>query len=362
MNQSVGPTRAGAALLLALVMLGVASAVGGGGLHPDRSAAQADSPGEPQSYSHISYSYIDDADYLPVDWEPPSPPSMPTTSRPPLGEYAPMEVAAIEPLLPADPSNLPAQWAEFHRLVVHEARSFDGRISVVAIDLTTEARYDFRSRDPYLPASTFKLPVVLCTLEAIQQERLTWDTLVTYTEADWEPVGAGGFATAAFGGRYPVRNLVDRAITASNNVAVKMLARTLTYEGLWECTRALGGPVTRTEDGSTPVSAADEAAWWLHLWRLHQREPALAEELLRPLRQVTYWGRIQAGTPAPELVTHKFGTYAGYDHDGAIIWGERPYLLVVMTYGPSQTQADGAIERIATAAWRAIQQRDQKPG
>lgn len=272
----------------------------------------------------------------------------------PLPDYQPMPVERVEPLLPDPPADLPEQWKGLHEVVTAVATEYPGRISVVAVDLTSGSRYEFRPRDPYLPASTFKLPVTLCTLEAIDRGELAWDTPITYTEADWEPVGAGNFANAAFGTQWSVRNLVDRSIISSNNVAVKMLARTLTWDGLLACTTEMGGPVTRTEGGSTPVTASDEAAWWLRLWQLSQERPQLAEELLRPLRRVTYDGRIQAGTPRPELVTHKFGTYAGYDHDGAIVWGERPYVLVVMTFGGGEYTADRAIERIAAAAWEAM--------
>jgi len=272
----------------------------------------------------------------------------------PLADYQPMHVEPVEPVLPDPPAEVPEPWQGLHETVYAIAAGYPGRISVVAVDLTTGSRYEFRARDPYLPASTFKLPVTLCVLEAIGRGELTWDTLITYTEADYEPVGAGSFAAAEFGSRWTVRNLVDRSLISSNNVAAKMLARTLTWEGLLDCTTEIGGPVTRTEEGSTPVTAADEAAWWLRLWELSRERPEQAEELLRPLRRVTYTGRIQAGTPRPELVTHKFGTYAGYDHDGAIVWAERPYLLVVLTYGGGEYMADQAIERIAAAAWEAV--------
>lgn len=272
----------------------------------------------------------------------------------PLADYQPMHVEPVEPILPDPPGAVPEPWQALHETVYAVAAGYPGRISVVAVDLTTGSRYEFRARDPYLPASTFKLPVALCVLEAIDAGELSWDTLITYTEADYEPVGAGAFAQAAFGSKWTVRNLVDRSLISSNNVAVKMLARTLTWDGLLACTTAMGGPVTRTEEGSTPVSAADESAWWLRLWELSQERPELAEELLRPLRRVTYRGRIQAGTPRPELVTHKFGTYAGYDHDGAIVWADRPYVLVVMTYGGGEYAADRAIERIAAAAWDSV--------
>jgi beta-lactamase class A len=267
-----------------------------------------------------------------------------------LWEGAAPALRPLDPLMP-EPGNVPPRWAHLNQVVRETAAGFEGRLSVVAVDLTTGDRYEFRPHDRYLPASTFKLPVVLCITQAIDRGELTWESLVEFTPADNDTVGQGGFATAPYGGLYPVRNLVNRSIISSNNVAVKMLARTLTWEGLARCTESMGGMVTRTEEGSTSVTAADEAAWWLALWRMKQEKPALAENLLSPLWQVTYRGRIQAGTPRPDLVTHKFGTYPPYENDGAIIWGDRPYILVVMSYGGDHNTIDGTIAKIATAAW-----------
>lgn len=258
----------------------------------------------------------------------------------------------VEPLMP-EPGTVAEPWGPLDLAVREIAAEFEGRLSVVAVDLTSGARYEFRPYDRYLPASTFKLPVTLCITQAIDRGELTWESLVTFTPEDNDTVGQGGFATAPYGGQYTVRNLLDRSIISSNNVAVKMLARTLTWEGLAKCTEAMGGMVTRTEDGSTPVTALGEANWWLTLWQMKQSKPALAANMLNPLWRVTYLGRIQAGTPRPDLVTHKFGTYPPYEHDGAIVWGDRPYILVVMTYGGDHRTVDSTIAAIAAAAWRA---------
>lgn len=291
-----------------------------------------------------------------------APAPTPTPDAPPVqplpAKYDPYihgapALAPIDPLMPAAGDTAPV-WQPLDKAVRRIAGDFDGRLSVVAVDLTNGARYEFRPNDRYYPASTFKLPVTICTVQAIERGELTWDTLVTFTKEDDDTVGQGGFADVDYGTKWPIRNLLDRSLISSNNVAVKMLARTLTWEKLAECTTALGGMVTRTEDGSTPVSAADEAAWWQAVWQMKQQKPELAENLLRPLRLVPYLGRITAGTPRSDLVTHKFGTYPPYEHDGAIVWGERPYLLVVLTYGEDHDSADQAIAQIARAAWDAV--------
>lgn len=286
---------------------------------------------------------------------PPAPPAEPEPIPPPApDDEAFMVVTQIEPRIPPPDPTVLERFQQFNDAVRSVASTFPGRLSVILIDLTTKERYAFRPADPYLPASTFKLPVALCTAQAIERGELTWDTPVAYTEDDYDPVGAGGFYAAEYGSLWPVQNLLERSLIHSNNVAVKMLARTLTWEGLWYCTSEMGGPVTRTNMGSTPVTAESVAAWWLALWQMRSERPELAESVLGPLGQVPYRGRIAAGTPRGDLVRHKFGSYLTYFHDGALVLGERPYILVVLTGDASEYQADQAIIRTAEAAWRSI--------
>lgn len=350
--------------LLCLIVAGCGSAVSRPPIEPDLPPVEEPAPpGGEDAEAPLFPPAPEPEEPKPAEPEPSGPaPQEPPPQEGPAELIAPSPdwagsgappLPAIDPLLP-EPFDVPEVWRHLDTKVRSVAAAFPGRLSVVALDLRAGARYEFRPNDRYFPASTFKLPVTLCVAEAIERGELAWDSLITFTPPDNDSVGQGGFATAPYGSRWTVRNLLDRSLIHSNNVAVKMLARTLTWEGLRRCTEQMGGPVTRTPTGSTAVSARDEAAWWSALWQMKQKRPELAENLLRPLRQSAYRGRIQSGTPRPDLVTHKFGTWSPYEHDGAIVWGGRPYVLVVLTYGGTEYQANVAIEQIARAAWDSI--------
>ncbi|HYG59020.1 MAG TPA: hypothetical protein VD902_13250, partial [Symbiobacteriaceae bacterium] len=60
----------------------------------------------------------------------------------------------VEPLMPV-PQDVPAVWRHLDQQVRTLAGGFQGRMSVVAVDLTGGARYEFRPGDRYYPASTF---------------------------------------------------------------------------------------------------------------------------------------------------------------------------------------------------------------
>lgn len=248
-------------------------------------------------------------------------------------------------------SHHPRGWTTLEQTVQAEADTFPGRFSVVAEDLVTGERFTYGEAERYLPASTMKVAVALCTARLVEQGGQTWETPMAFTPDDIDPDEPTDMADWPFGTTYTLRELVTNALAFSSNVAMHMLTRILTPEGLLACTEQLGGPVTRGPEGSTPVTAGDVAAWWRGVWDLSGRAPDQAEVLLQAMRSATYTDRIAAGTPYPELVTHKFGSVDDYFHDGAIVWSARPYLLVVLTGEAGEGEADAAIARLAAAAW-----------
>ncbi|HWI62724.1 MAG TPA: serine hydrolase [Symbiobacteriaceae bacterium] len=262
---------------------------------------------------------------------------------------------AAEPAKPAAPVALPPPrpvWSKAGPLqaaVTKAMADFPGEYSVVVHELRSGEQWAVNPDQRYHPASTIKMPVTLYALEQFRAGKLGWQDGITYTQADFESPGGGAFETAPFGGVYPVENLVGRALRYSNNVAVNMLGRHLGWENIRAWTRSINGTLYRADDGQPQVTALSELGWWLHLERLSRTDPKNAERVLQPLREVAYDGRIAAGLPEGTQYLHKFGSYNGYFHDGGWVMGENPFLLVVMTHGATEDQADAAIAQVAAA-------------
>ncbi|HWI61726.1 MAG TPA: serine hydrolase, partial [Symbiobacteriaceae bacterium] len=250
------------------------------------------------------------------------PHATPTGARdvdtPPLPEERPAVALAAAP-----PPGANVDWSPVMAAIQAELEWFPGRLSVVAEDLTTGERFVWGGEEQYHPASTMKVAVALCVAQAVERGELTWASPVALTEADLDPEETTELDELPLGTPLTVQELVTSSLAYSSNVATHMLIRTLTPDGLLDCTTRLGGPVTRAPGGSTPVTAESAAAWWKGLWNLRTTAPADAEVILTALRGVTYTGRIAAGTPEPAQVTHKFGSVDDYFHDGAIVWAGR---------------------------------------
>jgi beta-lactamase class A len=297
----------------------------------------------------------------------PAPLATPSQKAPTVQDTAPAPALTPAPKTPSPPpAKAPAPavqatpgWAKATQLqaaVAGATKDFPGRYSVVVQDLKTGQRWSVGADERYHPASTIKMPVSLYALEQHRAGKLGWEDLITYTQADFESPGGGAFETAPFGGRYPVSNLVGRALKYSNNVAVNMLGRHLGWQNIRDWTKRIGGELYRQPDGTPEVTPLSELGWWLHLEKLSRQDPKNAELVLQPLREVEYNGRIAAGLPKGVAFVHKFGSYDGYFHDGGWIMGEKPFLLVVMTHGAEEGEADQAIARVAAEVYKVMVQ------
>ncbi|MFZ5826218.1 MAG: serine hydrolase [Bacillota bacterium] len=231
---------------------------------------------------------------------------------------------------------------------------FTGDFSVIVQQLESDLSWTYQPDQRYHPASTIKMPVTLYALEQYRAGKASWQDLIQYTAADFESPGGGAFETAPFGGLYPIENLVGRALKYSNNVAVNMLGRHFGWDQIRKWTTTIGGDLYREPDGSPRVTARSELGWWLHLYKLSQEDPQSAELLLQPLREVAYNGRITAGLPKGISHLHKFGSYNGSYHDGGIIYAETPYVLIVLTHGATEDQADAAIARLSAEVYKVM--------
>lgn len=283
-----------------------------------------------------------------------TPPAIPVADRSPV-VAEPIATTPAADVAGASP--FPAGWAKGPVLAEAVAKAmagFSGHYSVVVQELGSGQRWELDANRRYHPASTIKMPVTLYALEQYRAGKLGWQELIPYTPADFESPGGGAFETAPFGGKYPVENLVNRALMYSNNVAVNMLGRYLDWDKIRSWSRTIQGELYAGEDGRPEVTALSELGWWLHLNQVAEQDPKSAELLLSPLRQVAYDGRIAAGLPKGVKYLHKFGSYDGNFHDGGIIYVDKPYVLVVMTGGGGESEADAAIARVSAAVYAVM--------
>ena len=154
-----------------------------------------------------------------------------------------------------------------------------------------------------------------------------------------------------------VRELVDRMITRSSNLATNAVIAVIGAERANATARALGARRMNVLRGvedtkaygagrNNTTTARDLAALLVALERGDAASPAHTDSMRSILLRQEFNDRIPAGLPRGTRVAHKTGEITAVAHDAAIVYpsgGRAPYVLVVLTRGVRDTNASAAL-------------------
>jgi Beta-lactamase class A len=148
----------------------------------------------------------------------------------------------------------------------------------------------------------------------------------------------------AIGQALPLRELCEAMITKSSNLATNLLIERLGPRRIQATAGDLGAPGVQVVRGVEDQKAFDQglnnttdAIGLLTLfWRLGRGEAvsrSASAAMIDILERQTLNEAIPAGLPPGTVVAHKTGSITAVQHDGGVVYGRRPYALVVLTRG-----------------------------
>jgi beta-lactamase class A len=204
-------------------------------------------------------------------------------------------------------------------------------------------------------ASTMKVAVMIELYRQAAAGRLALEDAITVTNRFRSIVDGGPYELpiqeetdramrSALGRPVPLRTLCEAMIVVSSNLATNTLLCRLGVKNVQATVDDLGASglhVRRgVEDGLAFArginSTTDAQALLTIFWKLGRGEvvsAAASAEMAALLRRQTHNDGIPAGLPPGTPVAHKTGTISGIHHDAGIVYGPRPYALVVLTKG-----------------------------
>ena len=213
-------------------------------------------------------------------------------------------------------------------------------------------------------ASTMKVPVLMTLGRQVDAGSLSWDDSVMVVNrfasiVDGSPyelsAGEDSDSTmyAAVGQRRSVRQLAERMIVRSSNLATNILLNSVvTPEGTTRLIRSLGADsmvvLRGVEDGkafekglNNTTTARDLSTLLLAIAAGRAAQPTTTRELLRILEAQEFNDGIPAGLPQGTRVAHKTGNITATWHDAALVYPPdgRPYALVILTRGIPEEKA-----------------------
>lgn len=230
-------------------------------------------------------------------------------------------------------------------LIEEKVREFiamqSGKYGVFFLDLATDEYFGINDRDPYIAASTSKLPMNLMLYTKFEMGEIDPGHIVQYTEEDFEP-GTGIVQHERFGKEYTIKEASELSIRYSDNCAINMIIRTLEIEEICQYILDLGGDIYYTDGNKT--SPHDLGLIAKELYRLYLKNPDHYGELIHNLETTLWNDRINAMLPDEVKVAHKIGNQIRTVNDVGIIFASHPYVLAVMT---EDVEVETAKENIA---------------
>lgn len=249
-------------------------------------------------------------------------------------------------------------------------------VAVSYRDLASGDSLDLGADVDFHAASTMKIPVMLEVLRSVEAGRLALDQEILLENRFQSIVDGSPYSLDAgddsdslmytrIGTRVPVRELLERMIVRSSNLATNTLIARVGADHANATAHALGATHIRVlrgvEDGkafaagmNNTTTSADLA---ILLERIERRE-ALSAASARLMKEILlrqqFNGEIPAGLPPGTPVAHKTGSITATLHDAAIVYppGRAPYVLVVLTRKiPDEAVARGLIADISRLVW-----------
>lgn len=229
-------------------------------------------------------------------------------------------------------------------------------------------------------ASTMKLPVMIEYFRQVDEGKFTTDEVIRLENRFASIVDGSTYALdpgedsdsamyARVGTDVPVRELVERMITRSSNLATNTVIELVDAARAQATARSLGAGTMLVrrgvEDGkafeqglNNTTTARDLAVLLESLVSERAASPRSCREMLAILEKQEFNEEIPAGLPPGTRVAHKTGDISGVLHDAAIVFppaGRPPFVLVVLTRNiPEQAQARALIQDVARFAWEEL--------
>lgn len=178
----------------------------------------------------------------------------------------------------------------------------------------------------YVAASTYKLYVAYAVIKEVEAGRMSWSGSINGTT---------------------VANCFDKMIVISDNACPKAFANQIGWQTIEDEAHALGMS-SATKLVPSPYTTANDLA--LFLYKLQTGNIMSADNQARMLDCMKRQSYTRAGIPAGVglATADKVGDVDGYKHDAAIVYGNKTYILVIMTSGGSWPGIADAARQVNT--------------
>jgi beta-lactamase class A len=246
----------------------------------------------------------------------------------------------------------------------------DATVAIAVRDLATGDTLTIRGDRRFHAASTMKVPVMAEVYRQAEAGVFSLDDSLTIRNRFASIVDGSEYQIEddsdeaiyeRIGEPIAIRDLTERMITVSSNLATNMIIDLVSAEAVQRTLERLGAGRMQVRRGvedikayrqglNNTATAADLATVLTAIAEHKVVSPAASEAMIAVLKRQEYNDTIPAGLPENVEVAHKTGWITEIHHDAAIVYplNAAPYVLVVLTEGIAEQDRSAALHaRIA---------------
>jgi len=221
---------------------------------------------------------------------------------------------------------------------------YSGIYSLYVYSLDQEYSFGVNKRDEQTAASLIKLPVMIGLYLEEEKGNIDLDDVYSLKNED-RVSGAGSLYNKSEGYKISYRELIALMGNQSDNTAFRIAVNLLGEEKIEEYIKEIGMTHTSYEDNIT--TPEDVGLLLTKLWQGELISKVNKQELLEYLSDTVFEQWLVAGIPDSVIVPHKFGREVHVVNDAGIVLTDNPYVVVLMTQGVIEREADELIPTLS---------------
>lgn len=230
-----------------------------------------------------------------------------------------------------------------------KTRNLSGTYALYVVRLKDGAAYGINENKIIEAASLIKLPVLTTLYKEAENENISLDTKYTLKNSD-KRTGSGSLSGKPAGTILTYRELAGLMGKQSDNTAFNVVRSVLGDAKIQGEIERIGMVDTSLKENKT--TAYDIGVFFEKLWNGEIVSEESRDEILKFLTDTIYENWIAAGVPEGIRVAHKYGREVHVVNDAGIVFSKRPFVLVIMTDGVVEKEADSIIPEIVRDIYR----------